>query len=170
MHMAFKCESYELQGVPVIKVPTVCSHTCMGWNFWGKNWVQVFWIVEGHIHRPQIFLRKWSESHICHFLPLLFMTEALAHQNCVHCNLVLITAYFHHFLRADFPRVVADWCQWHFAVQIDLRQQWPLVPVYVQGHFSERCVSCHCFQCKMWFMVAITNIFWDRFISMMYHV
>lgn len=168
--MVLKCESSEIQGAPVIKVPTVCSCTCVGWNFWGKNWVQVFWIVEGHIHRPQIFLRKWSESHICHFLPLLFLIQALAHKNCVHCNLVLITPYLHHFLRADFPCVVAVCCQWHLAVQIDKRQQWPLVPLYVQGHFSERCVSCHCCQFKMWFMVAVTNIFWDRFIIVMYHV
>jgi hypothetical protein len=52
----------------------------------------------------------------------------------------------------------------------DQRQQWPLVLVYVQGHFSERCVSCHCWQFKMWFMVAIANILWGRFISVVYCV
>ena len=169
MHMVLKCESSEIEGIPVIKSP----HWLFLYMYGVKLQRQILSTSVLNCWRsypPKVFLRKWSESHMCHFLPLLFLIQALAHKNCVHRNLVVITQYLHHFLWADFPRLMAVCCQWHFAVQIDQRHQWPLVPVYVQGHFYESCVSCHCCQFKMWYMVGITNIFWGKLDSSLWYI
>lgn len=104
--------------VTIIQFPALCFCVCMGWNFWGKSGNKNSAILRVIFRDHKFSNREQSQSHICHFLPLLFMIQAIARHLSVKplcSNLVLVTPYLHHFLHADISCLEAVCSKWHFA-------------------------------------------------------